>query len=153
MQTKEIRAFRRDLRTFSRILARQVEICCCADVTVAQCHALLALEESGPVPNVELAALLQVDASTLSRTVDQLVLKGLVVRMPHPADRRAALLELSDQGVEAATAIHQSADKLYRGILGEIPARHRRELLQAFGRLVEAFSNWSSTGSCGHPLP
>ncbi len=142
MDTEEIRAFRRDLRAFSRILPRQIQVCCCSDVTPAQCHVVLALEESGPVPNGELAALLQVDASTLSRTVHQLDLKGLIVREPHPADRRAALLDLSDRGAEVAAAIHGSADKLYREILGDIPAGRRREMLQGFARLVDAFRRW-----------
>jgi DNA-binding MarR family transcriptional regulator len=144
MDTKEIRAFRRDLRSFSRILDQQVEVCCCSDVTPAQCHALLALEESDPLTNVELAALLQVDASTLSRTIDQLNLKGLVVRRPHPTDRRATLLELSDQGGQVATAIHVSADALYQGILGEIPVDCRQDVLQRFAQLVETFRRWQA---------
>jgi DNA-binding MarR family transcriptional regulator len=144
MHKKEIRAFRRDLRSFSRILAQQIEVCCRSDVTPAQCHALLALEESGSLPNGELAALLQVDASTLSRTIDQLDLKGLVVRQPHPTDRRATLLELSDRGGQVATAIHESADALYRGILGEIPVDRRRDVLQRFAQLVETFSCWQA---------
>lgn len=150
MDTDEIRSFRRDLRSLSQALARQVEICCCSDVTPAQCHALLALEESGPVPNGELAALLQVDASTLSRTIDQLEKKDLVVRQPHPTDRRATLLVLSDQGGEVATAIHGTADVLYRGILGKIPADRRGNVLQCFTDLVEAFRGWQTreSGNC-----
>lgn len=147
MDTKEIRAFRRDLRSFSRILAQQVEVCCRSDVTPAQCHALLALEESGPLTNGELAAVLQVDASTLSRTIDQLDPKGLVVRRTHPTDRRATLLELSDRGRQVAAAIHGSADALYRGILGEIPEDRRREVLQHFEELVEAFRRWQAEGN------
>lgn len=142
MKTSEIRSFRRDLRSFSRILAQHVEVCCCADVTNAQCHALLALEESGSLPNVELAAMLQVDASTLSRTIGQLDRKGLVVRQPHPGDRRAALLELSDRGAKVASDIHASADALYRGILLDIPVAHRRDVLQSFSLLVETFKRW-----------
>lgn len=145
MDTKEIRAFRRDLRSFSRILAQQVEICC-FNVTPAQCHALLALEESGPLLNSELAALLQVDASTLSRTIDQLDLKKLVVRKSHPTDRRAVLLELSDPGSQIATKIHESADALYRSILSNIPIDHRRDVLQRFAELVETFRHWKAQG-------
>lgn len=143
MDNKEIRAFRRDLRSFSRILARQVEVCCC-DVTPAQCHALLALEESGPLLNSELAVLLQVDTSTLSRTIDQLDVKNYIVRQPHPTDRRATLLELSDRGVQVATAIHVSADALYRGILGEVPANQRPDVLRRFAQLVETFRRWQT---------
>jgi DNA-binding MarR family transcriptional regulator len=147
MNTSEIRAFRRDLRSFSRILDRQVEVCCCCDVTPAQCHALLALEESGAVPNGELAARLQVDASTLSRTVEQLVVKELVVRRPHPDDRRATLLELSGRGETVAVDIHAAADALYSGILEDIPVDARRDVLQKFSQLVETFTRWQSRRS------
>lgn len=102
------------------------------------------------MPNGELAALLQVDASTLSRTIDQLEKKDLVVRQPHPTDRRATLLVLSDQGGEVATAIHGTADVLYRGILGKIPADRRGNVLQCFTDLVEAFRGWQTreSGNC-----
>ena len=149
MDTKEIRAFRRDLRSFSRILAQQVEVCC-SNVTPAQCHVLLALEESDPLSNAELAGLMQLDASTLSRTVDQLNRKGLVVRRPHPNDRRATLLELSDRGGKVAAGIHASADALYRGILEKIPEDGRSDVLRGFTQLVDAFAGWQShaDGKC-----
>lgn len=149
MDTTEIRAFRRNLRSFSRILTQQLELCCFA-VTPAQCHALLALEESESVSNADLAAVMQLDASTLSRTINQLVRKDLVERRPHPHDRRAVLLGLTDRGGEVASEIHQSADELYRGILEYIPEDRRSDVLQGFSHLVEAFVHWQSNadGSC-----
>ena len=149
MRTEEIRAFRRDLRAFSRILGHQVEACC-SDVTPAQCHALLELGDSGPVPNGDLAALLQVDPSTLSRTVHQLVVKGLVLRDTHPSDRRATLLQLSDRGEEVVAAIHESADALYRGILEEIPPSSRKDVLRRVAQLVQLFQRWQgqANGEC-----
>jgi DNA-binding MarR family transcriptional regulator len=144
MDTKEIRAFRHDLRIFARILDQQDQVCCCSEVTPAQCHALLELEESGPLPNGRLAAQLQVDASTLSRTIDQLDQKGLVVRKPHPTDRRATLLKLSDRGGQVATAIHVSADAIYRCVFDNIPEDRRPDVLQGFAQLVEAFVHWQT---------
>ncbi len=150
MDTKEIRAFRRDLRSFSRILDQQDQVCCCSEVTPAQCHALLELEESGPLPNAELAALLKVDASTLSRTIDQLDQRGLVVRKPHPTDRRVTLLKLSDRGSQVATTIHVSADALYRSVFDNIPEDRRPDVIQGFAQLVEAFVHWQiqTDGKC-----
>ena len=129
-------------------MARQVEFCCRAEVTPAQCHALLELEETGPVPNGELAARLQVDASTLSRTIDHLVEKGLVARETHPGDRRATLLELSQRGGEVAAGIHETADALYRDILDNLPADRRGEVLRRFSQLVDGFGRWQERGGC-----
>jgi DNA-binding MarR family transcriptional regulator len=152
MEIEEIRAFRRDLRAFSRILSRQVQACC-YEVTPAQCHVLLELADSGPVPNGYLAALLQVDASTLTRTVDQLVAKGLIIREPHPTDRRATLLEPSSRGSKVVASIHESADALYRGILEEIPPSRRKDVLRRFAQLVELFRSWQEreNGDCSAP--
>ena len=146
MDPNEIRDFRRDLRSFYRILIHQVKVCCCCDVTPAQCHVLLALEESGPLSNRELAAQLQLDASTLSRTIDQLARKNLVERQPHPGDRRTTLLELSDQGNQVAVSINTTADSLYRSLLGKIPAEQRLDVMQKFAQLVETFRQWQPQG-------
>ena len=60
---------------------------------------LVCLDESAEALRLsELAGLLQLDQSTVSRQVSHLVAGGLVARAPDPADRRACRLTLSDQG-------------------------------------------------------
>ena len=59
------------------------------------------------MPMASAIARLQVHPTSVTNTVDRLVKDDLVVREPHPADGRAAMLVLTDAGralVERATA-------------------------------------------------
>ncbi len=56
---------------------------------------LLRLQRSGPLRVKELADALGLDPTTITRHVDDLAQRGLVVRVPDPADRRAVLVQLT----------------------------------------------------------
>jgi DNA-binding MarR family transcriptional regulator len=62
--------------------------------------ALFALRCSGALRLSELAARMELDASTTSRHVRALEQLGLVRRSPDPADGRAFRVELTEQGIE-----------------------------------------------------
>ncbi|MCS3843079.1 MarR family winged helix-turn-helix transcriptional regulator [Microbacterium sp. AK031] len=67
---------------------------------------LLAFSRAGRLPLSSVVARLQVHATTVTSTADRLVRDGLILREPHPHDRRAAMLVLTDDGralVERAT--------------------------------------------------
>ncbi|GAA1129629.1 hypothetical protein GCM10009630_29420 [Kribbella jejuensis] len=82
---------------------------------------LFALRCNGALRLSDLAARLELDASTTSRHVRSLEQLGLVRRSPDPDDGRAFRVELTEQGVEQ----------------WETSARHRMELLSA------AMEGWS----------
>ncbi|HZX01693.1 MarR family transcriptional regulator [Kribbella sp.] len=82
---------------------------------------LFALRCNGALRLSDLAARLELDASTASRHVRSLEQLGLVRRSPDPDDGRAFRVELTEQGVEQ----------------WEASARHRMELLSA------AMEGWS----------
>jgi len=68
---------------------------------------LLAFTRQGRMPMASAIARLQVHPTSVTNTVDRLVKDDLVMREPHPADGRAAMLVLTDAGralVERATA-------------------------------------------------
>ena len=67
---------------------------------------LLGFTRQGRMPMASAIARLQVHPTSVTNTVDRLVRDGFVVREPHPVDRRAAMLVLTDEGrdlVERAT--------------------------------------------------
>ncbi|GAA1580388.1 hypothetical protein GCM10009804_41180 [Kribbella hippodromi] len=82
---------------------------------------LFALRCNGALRLSDLAARLELDASTTSRHVRSLEQLGLVRRSPDPDDGRAFRVELTEQGVQQ----------------WEAGARHRMELLSA------AMEGWS----------
>lgn len=93
----------------------------CCGVTLAQCHVLLEIEGNAMANLGTLAQKLDLDISTLSRTVDNLVKLGYVRRETDASNRRQLLIQLSDSGRELADAINQACDTYYRRILASLP--------------------------------
>lgn len=66
-------------------------------ITASQAVALREL--SGPITLKELAERMSCEASNAGYVVDRMEAQGLVERQPHPSDRRAKLLALTDAGI------------------------------------------------------
>ena len=66
--------------------------------------ALLGFSKSGALPMATASARLQVHPTSVTNTVDRLEAAQLVKRVPHPSDRRATLIEITDAGRELAAA-------------------------------------------------
>jgi DNA-binding MarR family transcriptional regulator len=150
MDQARIRDFRRGLR----VLERQAELALisqteCCGVTPAQCHLLLEVEEADEASVGELATTLELDASTLSRTVDGLVRAGLLARREDPENRRRQLVALSAAGREKAAIINEACDRYYEGFLGTLPEAKLRILLKALPLLVGALRSWRLEGGSG----
>lgn len=63
---------------------------------------LLTFTRSGALPMNKASARLQVHPTSVTNAVDRLSTAGLVVRVPHPSDGRATLVEITDAGRELA---------------------------------------------------
>jgi DNA-binding MarR family transcriptional regulator len=133
----DIRTFRRLLRQFEQLTEAQTGACC-TGVSVAQCHALMAIEYLGDCSIGQLAGELDLDKSTLSRTVDGLVALGLVERTPNPADRRYMIVTLSEKGQETCRQINLANDDYYRRVFEAIPEAQRAGVKVAFEAFVVA---------------
>lgn len=75
------------------------------DLTVDQWIVLRNLYENAELTNKEMAELCGKDQPTLTRIVDILLKKGLVIRQPHDSDRRALRLQLTPSGVQKVEEI------------------------------------------------
>ena len=85
------------------------------DVTLPQHRMLVVLAGHGPQRAVDLAAELGVHPSTVTRTCDRLVRRGLVRRHRDHADRRTVRLGLTDAGKELIGAVmRRRADEIRR---------------------------------------
>lgn len=63
---------------------------------------LLVFSKRGSLPMRVIGQRLQVHPTSVTNAVDRLEGAGLVRRQPHPRDRRATLIELTDEGREVA---------------------------------------------------
>ena len=132
-----IQEFRRDLRVLEREILRQLEgeTSCCA-VSLPQCHVLLELSFGG-LSLKALADTLNLDKSTLSRTVDALVQGGLVTRAADLTDRRALSLTLSQRGRAKVATINDTCDRYYTSLLEQMRESDRRQVVRAVRLLAD----------------
>jgi DNA-binding MarR family transcriptional regulator len=88
-------------------------------LSVARLRALRALASAPEPPRPsDLGAELGIAARTVTSMVDALAREGLVVRLPHPSDRRAHLLALTPEGER----LHTEAERLDRAALATATA-------------------------------
>jgi DNA-binding MarR family transcriptional regulator len=103
---------------------------------------LLAVEEAGEPSVSELAAALELDASTLSRTVDALVKEGLLSRREDPGNRRRQLAGLTKKGRAKVESINGLCDDYYSGILGVLPDDKVDAVAAALPVFAQAMREW-----------
>jgi MarR family transcriptional regulator, transcriptional regulator for hemolysin len=86
----------------------------------------------------ELAELALLDKTTMVVTLDHLERAGLARRRPSSTDRRARIVETTDEGVRVVERARTVIDGLYADVLGVLPANDRSVFLDALVRLVGA---------------
>ena len=92
---RELAVFLRRARASSGEMAREVH----PDLEAAAYGLLVRLESAGQQRATELAAYFGVGKATMSRQLRALEALGLVTREPDPADGRASLGHLTDEGL------------------------------------------------------
>lgn len=138
MKKNRIRQFRKTLRRLERLIDSQQKFCC-SGTTLAQCHVLLEVEELGQTTTGQLADSLNLDKSTLSRTIDGLVNLRLLARLSNPKDRRTIPLSLTKQSKAICETINSVSDAFYSQVLERIPVDLQQQVMESFDRLVQAF--------------
>ena len=139
MITDKMQLLRKNLRYFMRELTAQTkDNTDCCGVTVAQCHALTELEELDSTSISNLAQILKLDQSTLSRTIDGLVNTGLVSRIENADDRRCVCITLTEQGKKTVTEINKLYDNALKQILDKIPEQKQENIIEALSLITMA---------------
>jgi DNA-binding MarR family transcriptional regulator len=106
-----------------------------AGLTPSQLSALATIGKSGPIRLGDLAMAERVAPSTLTRLVNYLETQGYVGRETAPADARAYLVTVTDQGRDVLERIKQEATNLLTDILLTLPEDQRAALAAALPAL------------------
>ena len=99
-----------------------------------QCVLVHALEEERT--QIQLAALADLDKTTMVATVDDLEARGLAERRPSATDRRARIIAVTDKGRAAAEEGQQIVDRVHADALGTLSAADRSSFVQALALLA-----------------
>ncbi|WP_369269010.1 MarR family winged helix-turn-helix transcriptional regulator [Streptomyces sp. R11] len=87
----------------------------------------------------ELANRLGVEASHVTRTVQQLERSGYVTRVPDPQDRRAQRIELTEPGRQAIARVREAGARGMQLALSDWSPEELRQLATLFHRMVDDF--------------
>lgn len=141
-----IRDFRGNLRALEREVAIQLEgeTTCCG-VTLAQCHCLLELSQR-ECSLTALADALDLDKSTLSRTIESMVQSGLCERSTVAGDRRSVRLTLSSIGRSKVDKINRICDEYYGNVLSHLSDSVQRQVIRSVGILADAMKQQRKSG-------
>lgn len=97
------------------------------------------IADSEPLRPGELAARLGVEASHVTRTVQQLQKSGYVTRVPDPNDGRAQRIQLTDTGRQAIDRIRDAGARGMQLALADWSPEELRRLASLFHRMVDDF--------------
>ncbi|MDD8025469.1 MAG: MarR family transcriptional regulator [Acidobacteriota bacterium] len=150
MDAQKINSLREKLRILERESGGvfEGEADCCG-VTTAQCHTLIEIGNRGEISLVDLAGALGLDASTLSRTIQGLVIIGLVDRRTGDKDRRFVSIRLTEQGRKTLDEIETRNNAFYDKVVDLLPENRRDAILEAVGEFVDAVTRMNDeTGCC-----
>jgi MarR family transcriptional regulator, transcriptional regulator for hemolysin len=100
-----------------------------------QCVLVHALEEERT--QIQLAALADLDKTTMVSTVDELEQRGLAERKPSATDRRARIIAVTDKGRLAAEEGQRIVDQVHADALSSLPAGARAAFVEALGHLAD----------------
>lgn len=109
-----------------------------AGTTPARARLLLTLQCQGSCKMADLSGYLSVTPRSVTKLVDGLEGEGLLVREPHPHDRRITMIRLTPEGLlvckESALANHAAVNAIYESL----SAADRQHLARILKKLTEA---------------
>lgn len=133
----------KQLREVIRILERKLgvleenEVACCG-ITMAQYHTLIEIGRARNISLIKLAQLLNLESSTMNRTVNGLVNSGLVKREIDLSDRRYVTISLTDNGVKLFYGTEEGMNLYFNKIYDSIPESKREQIIEGLKILLDA---------------
>ncbi len=137
-EPNDISTMRNSIKIFMRSLGvLEGKKTFCYDCTYAQCHVIWETAQESKISVNELATRLNINKSAVSRTVDDLVNKGLLERNPNPSDRRYVDIELTEKGQQTFREIELNSRRYFEAVLEIIPENKRDITLEG----IQIFSS------------
>jgi DNA-binding MarR family transcriptional regulator len=109
---------------------------------------LLTFSRTGRLPMRVMGERLQLHPTSVTNIVDRLQADGLVRRIPHPTDRRATLVEITEAGSSLLEAATKSVTAIDFGLSGLTPDEES-QLTTLLGRVRQAAGDFEERDEQG----
>ena len=131
-------------REYTRLIERKLDMlntedCCNCVISMAQCHALVEIGRRKNISLKELADILELDKSTVSKTIEDLFKKGLITREQLETDRRTIKINLTDEGFCYFEKIENDMNRKFREMYERIPEDKQEYVLGALKIYIDSF--------------
>lgn len=90
-----------------------------------------------------LASIIGIGAPSISKSIARLLDRGLVAASPDPADARATLVRLTDEGAETTRHLYRVGDSLIERLTADWTAEDRRTAAALLQRLAASAAEFS----------
>ena len=128
----KVKLFRESTRELERNLEKlNSSDCCQCNVNTSQCFLVVEIGRKPGICVKELAELLKMDKGAVSRSVEELVQKGYVLREPSKRDRRCVVLNLTDEGMARFNTIEKDMNLKFERVFSMIPKEKQSQVLEA----------------------
>jgi len=108
------------------------------DLSVAAFQILAIIEgEGGPLPPSVISERALVTSGTMTALLDTLTRRGLVRRLPHPADRRMLLVDITAAGRDVVDVVLPVTHRITRELFAPFSEPDRARLLRLLARVQE----------------
>jgi len=109
------------------------------DVTLPRFDLMAQLDKSPEGMTLgELSRRMMVSNGNITGLVERLVELGLVDRVPHPTDRRAAVVHLTDEGRRSFAAMADQHGDWIATLFASVPADDMQALMRLLGRMKQS---------------
>lgn len=126
-----------------RLLAKNINFfdkfnATCCGISASQWQVIWEIGSVKEISLRELAALLHLDNSTMSRNINNLVEQDLVQRDADTTDRRYIKIKLTPKGTDFYRRMDHMMDKYYGTVLQSIPAEKRVQVIDSLSLILKA---------------
>ncbi|MCW3489046.1 MarR family winged helix-turn-helix transcriptional regulator [Dethiobacter alkaliphilus] len=130
-------------REVIRLLGKNISVfnkfgASCCGISASQWQVIWELGSAGEISLNELAALLNLDNSTMSRAINNLVTQDLAQRQTDPKDRRYVKIHLTPKGMDFYRRMEEMIERYYGTVLYSIPADKRKQVTESLELLLKA---------------
>jgi MarR family transcriptional regulator, organic hydroperoxide resistance regulator len=107
--------------------------------TTSQCYVLVELKKFNNLTMNELSERMNLNTSTMTRIINNLVRDGYIQRLRDEGDRRIVIVKLTEEGIIAAQSLEESIMDYYRKIVSNLPNGQVEDVLKSVELLINAF--------------